>query len=116
MRRLAFCIVAAAAILALTGEPIVRPLYISFGALQALDIASTARVINNGGHEENPVVAKVWGSPGGVLAVKAAATAGVVYAAERLRKSNPKAALLFMIGANSVMATIVAHNYTASRR
>jgi uncharacterized protein DUF5658 len=90
------------------------PWYLSFASLQALDIESTARVINGGGREANPIVASVWQSPIGLTAVKAGATAGLIYAAQRLRKENPKAALLLMIGANSAMATIVAHNFAVA--
>ncbi len=115
-RRLVFAIVAALAIVGLTGEPTLRPLYIAFGTLQTLDVASTARVLDAGGRERNPVVASVWGSPGGVVALKAGATAGVIYAAERLRKRSPRAAWLFMIGANSAMATVVAHNFAVAHR
>src|SRR5207253_7791190 len=91
-------------------QPLV-PLYVSFATLEALDIASTARVLESGGRESNPIVASVWGSPVALAALKAGTAAGLIFAAERLRRDHPKAALILMIAGNSGMAAIVAHNY-----
>lgn len=115
-RRLATWILAAAVVVGLMGEPKLGPFYISFATLQALDVASTSRAIDRGGREANPIVAGVWGSPTGVAALKGSATAGLIYAAERLRKQKPKAALFVMIAANSAMAAVVAHNVANARR
>lgn len=115
-RRVATGIVAAAVVLGLMGEPKLGALYISFSTLQALDVVTTARVIGHGGQEANPIVAGVWGSPAGVAALKGGATAGLIYAAERLRKDKPKTALFLMIAANSAMAVVVAHNAAIARR
>lgn len=56
-----------------------------------------------------------WQSAAAVVALKAGATAAVIYGVRRLRKEKPKAALILMIAADSAMATIVAHNYAIGR-
>ena len=96
-------------------QPLV-PLYVSFATLEALDVASTSRVLEMGGRESNPIVASVWGSPVALAALKAGTAAGLILAAERLRRDHPKAALILMIAGNSGMAAIVAHNYAVARR
>ena len=92
------------------------PLYVSFATLDALDVASTSRVLDSGGRESNPIVAGAWGSPAALAALKAATAAGLIFAAERLRRDHPRAALVLMIAANSGMAAIVAHNYAVAQR
>src|SRR5688572_7327970 len=59
-------------------------LYASFAALQAFDAHSTARALDRGAVEANPLMRGIAGNTGGMLAIKAAGTAGVVYAGERL--------------------------------
>ena len=76
------------------------PLYVSFAALQALDIHSTLRAPELGGHEANPIVGGMLGSPAAFVAAKAGMTAAVYYASERLWKRNKAAALVTMIGLN----------------
>ena len=91
------------------------PLYGSFAALQVLDVHSTTRAIDRGAIEMNPLMKGIAGSPVGMLAVKAGATTGMVYASERIWKRNKTAAVLFMIAANSAMGWVVQHNYRAVR-
>lgn len=91
------------------------PLYVSFASLQALDAHSTARALDRGAVEANPMMKGLAGNTAGMLAVKAAATTGVVYSAERIWKRNKTAAVLFMVAANSAMGWVVQHNYRAVR-
>jgi hypothetical protein len=91
------------------------PLYVSFASLQALDAHSTTRALERGAVESNPLMKGLAGNTAGMLAVKAAATAGVVYSAERIWKRNKTAAELFMAAANSAMGWVVQHNYRAVR-
>jgi hypothetical protein len=91
------------------------PLYVSFGALQALDVHSTAGALGRGGVEMNPLVRPFAGSEVGVIALKAAGTAGVFYASERLWKKNKTAAVVFMVTANVAMGWVVQHNYRVAR-
>jgi hypothetical protein len=91
-------------------------LYATYGTFQALDVHSTLKALDNGGVEGNPLVRTVVGSPAGLIAVKAASTAGFVYVVERLRKKNRTAAFVLAIGVTSLQAYVVAHNYSIARR
>jgi hypothetical protein len=91
------------------------PLYVSFASLQALDAHSTTRALDRGAVEANPMMRGISGNPFGMLAVKAAGTAGVIYAGEKIWKRNKTAAVLFMLAANSGLALVVQHNYRAVR-
>jgi hypothetical protein len=92
------------------------PLYISFGTLQALDVHSTFRALGNGGREANPIIGNMLGTPAGVVALKGAATIGIIYMAEKVSRRNRTAAVLTMIGLNSAYAMVVARNYSIARR
>lgn len=91
------------------------PLYVSFAALQVFDAHSTTRAIRRGASEANPVMRGLADKPAGMLAVKAAGTAGVIYAGEKLWRRNRTAAVVFMLAANSGLAWVVQHNYRAVR-
>ena len=92
------------------------PLYIGFGALQALDAHSTMRAVNAGRAERNPLVAPFADRPGAMIGVKAAATAGTIAISEKLWRRNRAAAVTLLIAANVGYAAVVAHNYRQSRR
>ena len=87
------------------------PLYISFASLQALDVTNTLRALDRGAYEANPVVAPLVNSPAAFIAMKAGATAAVIYLTERLRKRHPVRAVFLMVGLNSAYAGILAHNH-----
>jgi hypothetical protein len=90
------------------------PLYATFATLQALDYASTTRALESGrGTEANPVMRPIVNSPPAFIAVKAAATAGVIVAGEMMWKKNRVAAVIFVAAANGAVAAIVARNYSA---
>jgi hypothetical protein len=91
-------------------------LYVGFGVLQGLDVHSTLTAVERGGREANPVMRALQGQPAGLVAVKAGATVGVVWAAEKLRRRNRIAALVLMGALNSAYAVVVASNYRAARR
>lgn len=92
------------------------PLYVSFAALQGLDVHSTLRAAQFGGREANPIVGSMLGSPVAFVAAKAGMTAGIYFVSERLWKRNKTAAVLTMIALNSAYGAIVAHNYAVEAR
>jgi hypothetical protein len=49
------------------------------------------------------------------VAVKAGATAGVIWASEKLWRKNRKAAVVFAGVVNAAMAAVVANNYRVNR-
>ena len=85
----------------------VRALFVSYGAVQALDMASTIKARNAGAIEANPVM---QGSYAKGMAVKAALGAATMRAVRSLEKKNKKAAIITMIAANVATAAVVAHN------
>ncbi len=92
-------------------------LYATYGVLQALDVHSTLRALDDGsGVEANPLLRSVVSSPTGFIAFKVASTAGVVFLIERLRKKHPVAAFALGIGVTSAQAFVVMHNYRVGRR
>jgi len=95
-------------------DPLV-PMYASFCALQVLDIHSTWRAVDRGAVEANPVLRGVVGNQVGLVALKAAGTAGLMYASEKMWKKNRTASIIFMVAANSAMAWVVQNNYRAVR-
>ena len=92
------------------------PLYGSLIALQGLDIHSTRSAIESGnGREANRAMQPVVKNSAAFIAVKAGATAGVIWASEKMWKKNRKAAVVFATVVNVAMAAIVANNYRVSR-
>jgi hypothetical protein len=86
---------------------------VSFGTLQVLDTHSTSRAIKSGAVEANPMMKGIAGNEAAMLAVKAAGTAGVIFASEKIWKRNKTAAVIFMIATNAGMAWVVQNNYRA---
>jgi len=92
------------------------PLYGSLVALQGLDIHSTRGAVESGsGREANPAMRPFVSNSAAFIAVKAGATAGVIWASEKLWKKNRKGALILASAVNVAMAAIVANNYRVSR-
>jgi uncharacterized protein DUF5658 len=92
------------------------PLYVSFAALQGLDVHSTLRAPAFGGREANPIVGSMLGSPAAFVAAKVGMTAGIYYVSERLWKRHKAAAIITMVALNSTYGAIVAHNYAVEAR
>jgi len=89
------------------------PMYASFATLQALDYHSTTRALSSGaGREGNPLMRPIVDNHAAFIAMKAAATTAIVFATERMWKTHPRRAVVFMAVANSAMAVVVAHNYS----
>ena len=91
------------------------PLYVSFGVLQVMDAHSTARALQGGAVESNPLMREFAGHSASLLAVKAGGTAVAIFAVERLWPRNRAAAVGFMIAANAGITWVVQHNYRAVR-
>jgi hypothetical protein len=90
-------------------------LYFGNVALHALDAHSTFRALDAGHAEGNPLMRWSTDHPLAFASMKAAATAGTIYVAEKIRKKHPRRAVLFMVGINAASALIVMHNYRAVR-
>jgi hypothetical protein len=90
--------------------PKLIPLFVSYAALQALDVRSTLTVIARGGAEGNALVAPFVNRPAAVIALKAAVTTALLFSAARLSRHNRLAAYGLMFALDSAYAMIVAHN------
>jgi len=95
--------------------PALIPLYASFIALEALDVHSTRRGLANGAIEANPAMSGLTDNSVAMVAAKAAGTAGLILASEKIWKKNRTAAVVLMIATNSAMVWVVGHNYRAVR-
>jgi hypothetical protein len=84
--------------------------------LQAFDAYSTTQGVARGAREANPVVRGMAASPGAVWGVKAATTALPILLTERLWRTNRTAAIVTMVLANSVAATVAANNARVLRQ
>lgn len=91
-------------------------LYGGFVTLQALDAHSTFRALDAGHVEQNPIMRWSTSRPVAFISMKAAATAGTVFFAEKIRKKHPKGAIAFITAVNAAYAIIVTHNYRAPVR
>lgn len=88
-------------------------LYVSFAALQGLDLHSTRRALASGAaRESNPAMRGIVGNTAAMIAFKASTTGLTLWAAEKMRKTHPRAAVVFMAAVNSALAAVVAHNYS----
>jgi hypothetical protein len=98
-----------------THEPTARPaalppLYGSYVAFQLFDGYQTIRGIGLGGHETNPLMTGIAGSPAAVWTIKAASAVMAITAAERMWKTNKKGAIAVMIIGNGLSAAVAARN------
>lgn len=87
------------------------PLYASYVALQVLDIHSTKRGLAGGASEANPALKGLVGNTAGLVALKSATTAGVIFGTERLARKHRVASVVLMTVLNSAMTFVVTHNY-----
>ena len=91
-------------------------LYGAFVGLQALDVHSTRSGIESGrAREANPLLKNVARNSAGLIAVKAASTAGLIIGTEKLWKKHRVAAVVVMAAVNAATAYVVVHNYRQLR-
>jgi hypothetical protein len=91
-------------------------MYVTLGALNAMDVYSTRKAIGAGAYEANPLMREAAANTGTMLAVKAAATASAIYFTERTWKKNRTAAVIMAAALNGVTAAIVMRNLRNARR
>ena len=97
-------------------RPAVLPaLYVSLGAMQALDIYSTRSALKAGARESNAVAAPFAGNTGSMLGLKVASTAGTILFAERMWKKNKVGAIVMLAAINGATAAVSMHNMRNAR-
>ena len=87
------------------------PLYVGFGALQALDAHSTLRALKAGAVESNPMMQWAAGNTTALLAVKSGAAAATIFLADKGWKKHPARTAVLMAVLNAGYAGVVLHNY-----
>lgn len=82
----------------------------SYIGLQAADVITTYKGIRLGAYEQNPAANYMLKHdlliPGKILASTA-----FLYSCRRIRKENPKLAMIYLIGGNLVYGAVVTRNY-----
>jgi hypothetical protein len=93
------------------GRPAILPaLYVTLGAMQALDIYSTRAAVQAGAREANAAAAPFTGSAASMLGMKAATTAGTIFFAERMWKKNKVGAVIMLVAINGATAAVSMRN------
>jgi hypothetical protein len=91
-------------------RPAILPvLYAGYTAAQVLDVWTTRRAIGAGASEENPLMRPAAGSAT-TWFLKAAGSAGTIYAVERLWRRHRAAAVVTMVAANVAVIAAASHN------
>ena len=85
-------------------------LYVTLGAMQAWDLASTSAAIKAGAREANPAAAGFATSQKSMMGLKAVTTASTILFAERVWKRNKAAAVVMMVAVNGTMAAVAMNN------
>jgi hypothetical protein len=88
-----------------------RSMYVSFAALQVMDIMSTSKALAGGATEANPAMSGLVNNKAAFYGIKAATALSTVFFAERLGKNHPRRAAIMMAVLNVGYAAVVAHNY-----
>ena len=99
-----------------SSHAVMRPLYLSFGVLQGLDVYTTRVALERGARETNPLMGGLADKPAALVAVKAAATFGTVYLVERMRIRHPVAAAITMAAIDSAYVMLVVRNAQVARQ
>jgi hypothetical protein len=94
-----------------TKRPAALPaLYATLGFMQAMDVYSTSTALKAGAKEANPTAAPFAGNAGSMIGLKAATTAGTIFFAERLWKTNKVGAIVMMVAINGATAVVSMRN------
>ncbi len=86
---------------------LLMPMYVSLGALHAVDLRTTLIGRRGGAREANPLA----GTTARLIAVKAISLVATIAVAERVWKKKPAAAIALIVAANFAYAAVVVHNY-----
>jgi len=90
---------------------VMTTLYVWTAGMQVLDTHSTLTAYQYGLQERNPLLRGLAKNPPAFIAVKAGATAGVLYLADKSARHNKMATIVGLVGINVAYAFIVSHNY-----
>ena len=100
----------------LTDPAFLKTMYVSYGALQIADLATTLSSLDGGAREVNPLLKGVADNPAALIGVKVAGSVVTILAIEKLRKTRPVAATVSLIAINATMAAVVINNTRVAAR
>ena len=98
-------------------RPAILPaLYVTLGAMQALDVYSTRAALQAGAREANPTAAPFASNAASMFGMKAVTTAGTIFFAERMWKKNKLGAVIMLVAINGATAAVSMHNMRNAKR
>jgi hypothetical protein len=93
-------------------SPAVRNLFVTYGAVQGLDVLTTAIARNRGASETNPALRGGFAQG---LAIKAGLGVATVLAVKAVQKKSKRAAIITMIALNVATAAVVVNNIKVAK-
>lgn len=91
-------------------------LEVTYIGLNALDVFSTYKVIERGGYEANPVMAKFVHNKAAFIGIKTISTTAFLSACRIIKKDKPKLAFALLLAGNIGYGFLVNHNFQLSAR
>ena len=92
------------------GDSLLRTLYVATPIAHAADGWSTLKVLDLGGKELNPLLAKSAENRAVFVATKSAFVAGELWVVHKIAKDHKFGAIAAMVGLNVAYAMLTAHN------
>lgn len=111
MRVLLFCLLLVSAPCLSQNKVLYHSLEVTYIGLNALDLVSTYKILEHGGYEMNPFMAKIIDNKPLTIGVKTLTTGVFLGACRIIRKDKPKLAFALLLAGNIGYAALVNHNY-----
>lgn len=86
-------------------------LEVAYIGLNVLDVVSTYKIIDRGGYEANPLMAKFVDNKVAFIGVKAISTTAFLGACRIIKKDKPKLAFALLLAGNVGYGFLINHNY-----
>lgn len=114
MRGLLFSLLLVSAPCLSQNKVLYHSLEVTYIGLNALDVHSTYKVIEHGGYESNPFMAKFVDNKAAFIGVKALSTTAFLGACRIIKKDKPMIAFALLVAGNIGYGFLVNHNYQLS--
>lgn len=93
------------------GKVLYHSFEVTYIGLNAMDLVSTYKVLDAGGYEANPLMARVIENKPLAIGVKTLSTGVFLGACRIIRKEKPKLAFALLLAGNLGYGALVSHNY-----
>jgi hypothetical protein len=84
---------------------------VTYIGLNALDLITTYKIIDNGGYEANPLMTSIIQNKPLAIGVKTISTTAFLGACRIIRRDRPKLAFALLLAGNLGYGALVSHNY-----